>query len=255
MRHGDGQGNAYPRQAYGRDPAPELKARDISELETEISDLTAVFADLDDALFKSTKLRGAEKAENEDTVSKAKAGLEAVNDAYKVLEDFYKKAKKNDVSFAQKASPIDEDAPEAPSGGAYKGNQDKAGGILAMLDVIVSDFERTIRVTESTEKAALREFVEFERTSKTSIASKTSSKEQAEASLKATDNQITEDMDLLGTRQKMLDDTLKELEDLKPTCVDTGMSYEERVQKREEEIDALKKAMCMLDGEGVEPDC
>ena len=49
-------------------------------------------------------------------------------------------------------------------------------------------------------------------------------------------------MDLLGTRQKMLDDTLKELEDLKPTCVDTGMSYEERVQKREEEIDALKKA-------------
>jgi len=62
-------------------------------------------------------------------------------------------------------------------------------------------------------------------------------------------------MDNLEIHQKMLDDALKELEDLKPACVDTGMSYADRVAKREEEIDALKKAMCELDGEGVEADC
>lgn len=38
-------------------------------------------------------------------------------------------------------------------------------------------------------------------------------------------------------------------------CIDTGMSYEERVQKREEEIAALKRALCILDGDKVEPEC
>jgi hypothetical protein len=33
------------------------------------------------------------------------------------------------------------------------------------------------------------------------------------------------------------------------------MSYEGRVQKREEEIDALKTALCQLDPEGVEAEC
>ena len=43
---------------------------------------------------------------------------------------------------------------------------------------------------------------------------------------------------------------MQELEELKPACVDTGMSYEERVARREEEIEALKEALCILDKEG-----
>merc|ERR1719408_783734 len=135
-----------------------------ASLEEDISTLTTEIADLEEALSKQTKLRGEEKAENMDTLDKAKAGLDATKDAYDVLQTFYKKAAKGKVSLLQ-ASPVD--AP-ATSGGAYKGGQQKAGGILAMLDVIISDFERTIKVTTDTEKSAHREFVEFERTTKTS---------------------------------------------------------------------------------------
>merc|ERR550537_1710835 len=222
-----------------------LEAQKVS-LEEEISDLTVEIADLNDALTKTTKLRADEKAENEDTISKAEAGLAATKDAYEVLEEFYKKAAKAKAELVQirkvsllqegaKASPIDEDAPDSGMGGAYKGNQQKAGGILAMLDVIISDFERTIKVTTETEKQSLREFVGFERTTKTSIGSKESQKTNDEATLKATENQIVEDMSSLEKHQKMLDDTLKELEDLKPACVDTGMSYADRVEKRKDE--------------------
>ena len=59
----------------------------------------------------------------------------------------------------------------------------------------------------------------------------------------------------LQENMDLLDKSLIELEELKPACVDTGMSYAERVAKREEEMDALKKALCMLDADGVEPDC
>jgi len=222
-------------------------------LEEEIATLTQEISDLNDALAKQTKLRTQEKAENMDTLDKAKAGLAAVKDAYDVLKSFYANAAKGKVSLIQ-ASPVDEDAPGVHSG-AYQGGQAKAGGIFAMLDVIVSDFERTIRVVTEAEQESHREFVEFERTTKSSIMSKETGKSQAELDLKETNQKIAEGMDNLEMHQKMLDDALKELEDLKPACVDTGMSYADRVAKREEEIDALKKAMCELDGEAVEPDC
>jgi len=222
-------------------------------LEEEIATLTQEISDLNDSLAKQTKLRTQEKAENMDTLDKAKAGLAAVKDAYDVLQTFYKNAAKGKVSLVQ-ASPVDEDAPGVHSG-AYQGGQAKAGGIFAMLDVIVSDFERTIRVVTEAEQESNREFVEFERTTKSSIMSKETGKSQAELDLKETNQKIAEGMDNLEMHQKMLDDALKELEDLKPACVDTGMSYADRVAKREEEIDALKKAMCELDGEGVEADC
>jgi len=224
-----------------------------AKLEEEIATLTTEISDLNESLTKETKMRGTEKAENMDTLDKAKAGLAATKDAYDVLQAFYKKAAKGKVSLIQ-ASPVDADAPAVHSG-AYKGGQQKAGGILAMLDVIISDFERTIKVTTKAEKASHREFVEFERTSKTSIASKETGKSQAESDLKSTDSKIAESMDDLEKHQDMLDDVLKELEDLKPACVDTGMSYADRVQKRKDEIDALKKALCELDPEKVEDQC
>merc|ERR550537_1462050 len=168
-----------------------LEAQKAS-LEEEISTLTVELADLNDSLSKTTKFRADEKAENEDTLSKAEAGLAATKDAYEVLEEFYKKAGKATAELVQirkvsllqegsKASPIDEDAPDSGMGGAYKGNQQKAGGILAMLDVIISDFERTIKVTTETEKQASREFAEFSKTTKTSIGAKETEKTNAES--------------------------------------------------------------------------
>jgi hypothetical protein len=224
-----------------------------AKLEEEIATLTTEIADLNDSLLKESKMRSAEKAENMDTLDKAKAGLAATKDAYDVLQTFYKKGAKGKVSLLQ-ASPVDADAPAVHSG-AYQGGQTKAGGILAMLDVIISDFERTIKTTTETEGAAHREFVEFERTTKTSLMTKTTGKSQAESDLKSTDASIVSGMEDLTKHMEILDESLKELEDLKPACVDTGMSYAERVQKRKDEIDALKKALCELDPEGVEDGC
>jgi len=227
-----------------------LEAKKAS-LEQDIDTLTTEISELNESLAKQSKMRGEEKAQNMDTLDKAKAGLDAVKDAYDVLDTFYKKAAKGAVSLVQ-ASPVKGPAVHS---GANKGNQQKAGGILAMLSVIISDFERTIKVTTKAEKQAHREFTDFARTTKTSISSKETGKSQSEFGLKETDAGIVASMDDLAKHQEMLDDVLKEIEDLKPACVDTGMSYEDRVQKRKDEIDALKKAMCELDADGVEAEC
>merc|ERR1719326_2638916 len=186
----------------------------MEQLTEEIATLTTEIAELNDALTKTTKERTDEKAENTDTLDKAKEGLAAVKDAYDVLASFYKGAGKAKVSLVQvKASPVAEDAPGSGQAGAYKGNQAKGGGILAMLEVIISDFERTIKVTTKSEKEAAEEFTKFERTTKASIASKETTKSNDEFELKSTDASISEGMDDLGKHQKMLDDVLKTLED------------------------------------------
>merc|ERR1719453_2508745 len=61
-----------------------------AKLEEEIATLTTEIADLNESLTKESKMRSDEKAENMDTLDKAKAGLAATKDAYDVLQAFYK---------------------------------------------------------------------------------------------------------------------------------------------------------------------
>ena len=56
-------------------------------------------------------------------------------------------------------------------------------------------------------------------------------------------------------RNQWICKALEELEDLKLHCIDTGMSYAERAEKREEEIDAFAACFVILDDENVEPEC
>merc|ERR1719421_2365943 len=56
--------------------------------------------------------------------------------------------------------------------------------------------------------------------------------------------------DLEGT-QKELDAALAYYDKLKPSCVDAGVSYEDRVARRKEEIESLQEALRILNGEDI----
>jgi hypothetical protein len=55
---------------------------------------------------------------------------------------------------------------------------------------------------------------------------------------------------LEGT-QKELDAALAYYDKLKPDCIDSGVSYEERVARRQEEIESLQEALKILNGEDL----
>merc|ERR1719181_1550659 len=159
------------------------------ELEEELSELASALKDLNAALDEATKLRSESKEENLTTLKEAKEGLGAVTEALTVLKVFYKKAGKATVLL--QASPVDEDDPGAASG-AYKGNQQASKAILGLLEVIVSDFERTIKNTSADEEKEAAEFVKFDRTSKADIAGKTTKTELNDQDLETTKTSITE---------------------------------------------------------------
>jgi len=226
--------------------ASEAKRDGIQE---EIDELDKQLSELQDTMEKETKMRSDESAENAATIKEAEEAKEAVEEAITILDDFYKKAK----SALIQADGIDDDMPDPGFSGNYTGMAN--GGVMGMMEVIKSDFERTITETEAAEKSANKDFTDFQHTTKVSVSTKTITKSAKETELTEVNSAIAEDKTSMSDEQELLDKSLQELMELQPACIDTGMSYQERVAKREEEIDALKSAMCQLDAEGVEADC
>jgi len=245
--------DAKQKRDYAVEEVAQLNAQ-MAELEAvrdklaeEIETLVIEIASLVEQQETATKLRKQENAENESTVMEAGAGLDAVKEAMDILDKFYKTAAKEDVDLGLMQGPLD-DMPDAgfDAGEAYTGAGAESGGILGMLDVIKSDFERTIKETNKAEKSAAKEYQTFMTESGKSLAEKTMAEEQK---TKQKDDAIAEldsaDTDLTA-QTSLLKLAIKELLQLKPTCIDTGMSYEERVARREDEIESLKKALCVL---------
>jgi len=217
------------------------------KLTEEISVLDSEIADLNARQAEAEQQRADEKAENAVTVEEAEAGLEAVTQAIDILDKFYKTVAKETVLMAHKG-PAD-DAPDAGFDNfeAYKGAQGASTGIIGMMDVIKSDFERTISVTEKTEAQAEQDHLKFMTETGISLAEKTTAHAQKTTELNAALDSLEEATGQFQEQLTILNTGIQELLDLKPTCVDTGMSYEERVARREDEISALNKAFCILE--------
>jgi len=216
----------------------------LATLETEI-------AELESKQEENSKMRKSEQAENSATVLEAKAGLEAVNQAIDILDKFYKTAAKEKVDLGLVQGPMD-DAPDAgfDEGEAYTGAGGESGGILGMLDVIKSDFERTVSATEKAEGAAETEYQAFMTESGKSLAEKKMAEEQkSKQKDDAAEEYESADEDI-AAQTSLLRSGIKELLELKPSCENKPMSYEERKARRDDEIESLKKGLEILQNQG-----
>jgi len=220
-----------------------------NRLREELGVLTTDIAELDERQEEATKMRKEEKSENNVNVMEATAGLEAVEQAIDILDKFYKTAAKEsvDLELIQKRGPMD-DAPGAgfDNGEAYTGAGGNSGGILGMLDVIKSDFERTISQTEKAEASAEEEYMSFMTETGRSLAEKNMAHDQKTKQKDTAIEELESATEDITSQTALLRLSIKELLELKPACVDTGMSYEDRVARREDEVESLKKALCVL---------
>merc|ERR1712032_422231 len=222
----------------------ELEAS-IAKLTEEITALTEAVAELDAAMAKATKLRQDEKAKNTQTVADAQEAQTAVSQAITVLKEFYAKA--GDATALLQQQPTAPEIFDSP----YKGMQAENGGVIGMLEVIESDFARLEAETTAAEATAQKEYDEFMTDSKVDKAAKVKDIEHKTAK-KQDQNQalVVKREDLEGT-QKELDAALAYFDKLKPSCVDAGVSYEDRVGRRKEEIESLQEALRILNGEDI----
>jgi len=244
---------------YRYDDTIKLNA-EIAELEAKRDALSAEMKSLKsdinatkEALSTATSLRAADKAANVETLDQANTGLAALKECIDLLETFYRKSSRATV-LAQ-VSPIDEDTSGPGFEGAYKGQQTRSVAVLDLLQVIKSDYERTIKTTTAEEAEAHADFTEFKKVSEASISGMTKKYELDDEDHATTLATIESKMGDLTIARDLLDKALMELAALNPMCVDSGMSYADRKSTREEEITALTTALCQLDAEKVEEEC
>jgi len=200
----------------------ELTAK-IAKLGADAADLSAQITDLDAAVAKASTLRSDEKVQNAAIVADAQAASMATAQALQVLKDFYGQ---NAGTAAQSSSNT---------------------GVIGMLEVIESDFVRLETGTAAAEDRAAKEFTTFMRNSSQDKAVKSTDMKHRlnEKTTKQGDLEEAK-KDLKGTQEE-LDSATAYFEKLKPSCVEAGESYDERVARRKEEMESLSDALKILE--------
>jgi len=272
--------NKLSEEIDGLDAAIEDGKATIMKLTQEVADLAKDIEDLYAEMTESTELRTAEKAKNKHTVMDAKAAQTAVSQATAVLKDFYAKAakatallqqqKKGPVSLAQTkgihmgteewqalANPnfdgtIDKGhkAGMQTFGDAYTGNQDAAGGVMALLEVALSDFANLEADTKATEAESENSYNKFMTEAKRSKSTKAKKIELDDADKADSQTKLQEDVQELKSTQDELIAADKFHEKLVPQCIDQGMTWEQVQAARQEEIVSLKQALETLESQG-----
>jgi chromosome segregation ATPase len=211
----------------------EMTAK-ISSLSDEIGQLSAEIGEIDAAVAEATAIREEEKAKNTVTVQDAVGASTAVKQALGVLQAYYE-----GVSLVQKGS-------------SHGPAQSSAStGVIGMLEVILSDFERLEADTKAAETTNQKEFEKFTTDSAQDKAVKEQHVKNKSETRTETDVANAQAKKDLKSTQEELDAAEKYYEELKPSCVESGNSYEDRVARRKEEIESLKEALKILDDQDI----
>jgi len=199
-----------------------------SQLKDEVAALQGELAKLAAAQAEMDKIRQEEHAIFVEQKAEMEEGLQGVKLALKILREYYAK----------------EDKAHAAAEGA-------ATGIIGLLEVVESDFTKSLADIIATEEASAAEY--DRQTKENEILKVTMEQDVKYKSKEATelDESIAEATSDRANVQAELDAVLEYLEKLTDRCVAKPMSYEERTRRREAEIAGLKEALQILEGEAV----
>merc|ERR1719188_1151876 len=199
-----------------------------AKLKEEVAALQASLADLAKAQREMDETR---KNEN-DVFVKSKAdmeeGLQGVQLALKILREYY----------------ATEDKAHDAAGGA-------ANGIVGLLEVVESDFSRTIAELTTTEQAAKNAYEQQTKDNEIERIAKEQDVKYKGNSATDLDKAVAEATSDRSGVQVELDAVLEYAAKLKESCVSKAETYGERAARREAEILGLKEALKILGGEAV----
>merc|ERR1719160_1440083 len=198
------------------------------KLKDEVAILAGELADLQKSQAEMDKVRQEEHAEYVANKAELEEGIKGLQLALKVLREYYDKKDKGHES----------------SDGA-------AGGIIGLLEVTESDFSKNLEEIISAEESAQ---TEYDKTTQSNTLTKRVKEQDVKyksKDSKALSKAAAESAADRDGVQTELDAVLEYYGKIKEECIAKPDSYEEIKKRREEEIDGLKEALAILEGEAV----
>merc|ERR1719399_1046355 len=190
------------------------------KLKDEVAVLQKELADLEKSQAEMDKIREEENSEYKVNKEEMEQGLDGIKLALKVLREYY-----------------------------GDGNAD--GGIISMLEVIESDFTKSLEEIITTEETALAEYEKQTQENDIAKTTKTQDVKYKTKEAKSLDTSIAEATADRGGLETELTAVLDYYESVKKQCIAKPESYEERKKRREAEIAGLKEALQILSGAAV----
>merc|ERR1712060_466362 len=214
----------------------------IKTLTEEIEALKAEIAEMQVQLKRAGEDREKENKEFQMTVADQRETQKLLQAALNVLSEFYGKKEK---AFLQKQEPVG--PPPPPGFEAYKKNA-ASGGVMSMIQQIISDAKAMEAETIRSEEDAQKAYEDFVKETNASIEAK--SKEivnKSELKAKA-------EADLVETKEAK-EAVMLELEQLSnynaqlhQSCDFVLKNFDLRQTARDEEVEALRQAKAILSG-------
>merc|ERR1719321_874132 len=155
-------------------------------------------------------------------------GIEGVKLALKVLREYY-----------------------AQEGGGHEKASGAGGSIISMLEVIEADFEKGLAEIVATEEAAIAEYEKITKENEISKVTKEQDVKYKGKEAKGLDEAVAEHTTDKTALTEELTAVQKYWDSLQEECIANVPSYEERKKRRDAEIQGLKDALAILNGEAV----
>merc|ERR1719273_2249495 len=181
------------------------------------------------------------------TVADQRETQKLLKAALNVLQDFY--AKKAAASLVQKQEPVG--PPPPPGFEAYKNNA-ASGGVVSMIQQIISDAKAMEAETIRSEEDAQKAYEDFVKETNNSIEAK------SKDIINKSETKAKAETDLVEAK-KAKDGVLLELEqlanynaELQQSCNFVLKNFDIRQTARDEEVEALRQAKAILSGSKFE---
>jgi hypothetical protein len=220
--------------------ADELEANKEKE-EEKIQQLNTDLADLAQAEKERVAARAEEKEANEKLVQELKDGTVAVENAIKTLKDFY--------TFAQvhKAGETDLEKPEIFSKDDTSMSKAGGGGIITLLETVKDGMLKQQSTTETEEQEASDAEDKAKTETDTNRKGKQTALDGAKKAQATLNSDIQSNKEDLGRAKKDLQLAQDYYDKSLHKQCKAGLSFDERKQRREEEISSLKDALKILE--------
>jgi len=194
---------------------------EVAALEKELADIAASQAEMD-------KIRAAENEQYLSNKADMEQGIKGVRLALKVLTEYYAKDDK-----------------------AHSAAEGAGGGIIGLLEVVESDFQKGLSDMTGAEESAKAEYDQITKDNEIATTTKSQDVKYKTKESKDLDKSTAEAESDRSSVKTELAAVEKYLAKLHEECDETAPTYAELVAARSAEIAGLKQALTILEGEAA----
>jgi len=207
----------------------------VAQLKEQVANLQGELADIAGTDNEMTEIRQAEHAAFVQAEKDYSDGVEGVQMALKVLRDYYAEG-----SFIQ-----------APATSTHSKSSSAGGSIISILEVAESDFSKMLTEAREAEAEAQEKYDTMMEENKLESTTKKGGAKYKTQEIGQLEKAIAENKESRDGVSEELDAVLEYLSKLNDQCIAKPEPYEERKRRREAELEGLKNALQILEGEAI----